>query len=56
MSKGDIRFEIIEDKRTKLQKIVYYSLKIMLYVGIISFLIWCIILMSPFIFPIGGAY
>ena len=56
MTERKIRTEIIGKKRTKLQKIFYYSLKTIIYVGSISFLIYLIILMSPFIFPIGGAY
>lgn len=56
MTEKKIRVEIIDKKRTKLQKIFYYSLKTIIYVGLISFLVYLIILMSPFIFPMGGAY
>ena len=55
MSEKEIRVEIIDKKRTKFQKILY-SLKTIIYVGLISLLIYLLILMSPFMRPIGGAY
>lgn len=55
MSEKNVRFEIIDKKRTKKQKL-FYSLKIVIYISLIWFLIYCIILLKPFIFPIGGNY